>query len=95
MATKTLTTPAGLARFPSLNRPDTKFSEVGVYKVNLELSAEDAELHIAKHRAGATAKVNLVWRPRLTRFENAALGNRLTDGDVFAPSPKLWEAINE
>jgi hypothetical protein len=43
MATKTLTTPAGIARFPSLNRPDTKFSEVGVYKVNLELSAEDAE----------------------------------------------------
>lgn len=43
MATKTITTPAGIARFPSLNRPDTKFSEVGVYKVNLELSSEDAE----------------------------------------------------
>jgi len=60
-----------------------------------EPDPQDAELHIAKHRAGATGKVNLVWRPRLTRFENAALGNRLTDGDVFAPSPKLWEAINE
>jgi hypothetical protein len=43
MATKTITTPAGIARYPSLNRPDTKFSEVGVYKVNLELSSEDAE----------------------------------------------------
>ena len=43
MATKTITTPVGIARFPSLNRPDTKFSEVGVYKVNLELSSEDAE----------------------------------------------------
>ena len=43
MANKTITTPAGIARFPSLNRPDTKFSEVGVYKVNLELSSEDAE----------------------------------------------------
>ena len=60
-----------------------------------EPDPQDAELHIAKHRAGATGKVNLVWRPRLTRFENAALGNRLTDGEVFAPSPKLWEAINE
>jgi len=60
-----------------------------------EPDPQDAELHIAKHRAGATGKVNLVWRPRLTRFQDAALGSRLTDGDVFAPSPKLWEAINE
>jgi replicative DNA helicase len=62
-----------------------------------EPDPQDAELHIAKHRAGATGKVNLTWRPRLTRFENAALGNRTTDGGdaVYAPSPKLWEAINE
>jgi len=39
----TITTPAGIARYPSLNKPDTKFDEVGVYKVNLEMSAEDAE----------------------------------------------------
>ena len=51
MATKTITTPAGIARFPSLNRPDTKFSEVGVYKVNLELSAEDAEPFIKQVEA--------------------------------------------
>ena len=51
MATKTLTTPAGIARFPSLNRPDTKFSEVGVYKVNLEMSAEDAEPFIKQAEA--------------------------------------------
>jgi hypothetical protein len=51
MANKTITTPAGIARFPSLNRPDTKFSEVGVYKVNLELSAEDAEPFIKQAEA--------------------------------------------
>jgi hypothetical protein len=51
MATKTLTTPAGIARFPSLNRPDTKFSEVGVYKVNLEMSSEDAEPFIKQIEA--------------------------------------------
>ena len=51
MAQKTLTTPAGIARFPSLNRPDTKFSEVGVYKVNLELSAADAEPFIKQAEA--------------------------------------------
>jgi hypothetical protein len=51
MATKTLTTPAGIARFPSLNRPDTKFSEVGVYKVNLEMSSADAEPFIKQIEA--------------------------------------------
>jgi hypothetical protein len=51
MATKTLTTPAGIARYPSLNRPDTKFDEVGVYKVNLEMSSEDAEPFIKQAEA--------------------------------------------
>jgi hypothetical protein len=51
MATKTITTPAGIARFPSLNRPDTKFSEVGVYKVNLEMSSADAEPFIKQVEA--------------------------------------------
>jgi len=43
MPNTTLTTPAGIARYPSLNRPDTKFDDIGVFKVNLELSAEDAK----------------------------------------------------
>lgn len=43
MAQKTITTPVGIARYPSLNRPDTKFDDIGVYKVNLEMSTEDAE----------------------------------------------------
>jgi len=43
MPNKTITTPVGIARYASLNKPDTKFDEVGVYKVNLEMSAEDAE----------------------------------------------------
>jgi len=51
MPSKTLTTPAGIARFPSLNRPDTKFSEVGVFKVNLEMSNEEAEPFIKQVEA--------------------------------------------
>jgi hypothetical protein len=42
MATKTITTPAGIARYPSLNRADTKFDDIGVFKVNLEMSSDDA-----------------------------------------------------
>ena len=51
MATKTITTPVGIARYPSLNRPDTKFDEVGVYKVNLEMSSEDAEPFLKQSEA--------------------------------------------
>jgi replicative DNA helicase len=62
-----------------------------------EPDPQDAELIIAKHRSGATGKVNLTWRPRLTRFESAALGNRTSDsnGSVYAPDKVLWEALNE
>ena len=47
----TITTPAGIARYPHLNRPDTKFDDVGVFKVNLELTAEEAEPFIAQVEA--------------------------------------------
>ena len=66
-----------------------------------EPDPQDAELHIAKHRAGATGKINLTWRPRLTRFQDAALGNRLTDeapvswGQAFPIPQDLLEALNE
>jgi hypothetical protein len=43
MANKTITTPVGIARYPHLNRPDKKFSEVGEFKVNLELPSDEAE----------------------------------------------------
>jgi hypothetical protein len=51
MATKTITTPVGIARYPSLNRADTKFDDIGVYKVNLEMSSEDAEPFIKQIEA--------------------------------------------
>ncbi len=46
MASNTITTPVGIARYPHLNRPDTKYKEEGEYKVNLEMSSEDAESFI-------------------------------------------------
>lgn len=38
-----ITTPKGIAQYPWLSTPDTKFSEEGEYKVNLVLSKEDAK----------------------------------------------------
>jgi len=62
-----------------------------------EPDPQDAELIVAKHRAGRTGTLNLTWRPSLTRFEGTAPAGRLTDGDgsVYAPDKQLWEALNE
>ena len=37
-----LTTPAGKAAWPHLNKPDTKFDKDGIYSINLRLSQADA-----------------------------------------------------
>jgi hypothetical protein len=36
------TTPVGIAQYPYLTKPDTKFNPEGEFKVNLEINAEDA-----------------------------------------------------
>tara|TARA_R110000764_G_scaffold65147_1_gene136645 strand:- start:1236 stop:1916 length:681 start_codon:yes stop_codon:yes gene_type:complete len=43
MAIQNVTTPTGVALYPWLTKPDTKFNEEGEYKVNLVLSKEDAQ----------------------------------------------------
>ena len=37
------TTPAGIAQYPWLNKPDTKFNPDGEFKVNLEVDSESAQ----------------------------------------------------
>ena len=41
-APNVFTTPKGIAQYPWLSKPDTKFNEEGEYKVNLVLTKEDA-----------------------------------------------------
>lgn len=36
-----ITTPAGLAKYPRLNTPDTKFDDAGTYKITLVLNEKD------------------------------------------------------
>ena len=43
MAKKTLTSPKGVAVWPKVNRPDTKFNADGVYTVDLRLEGNPAE----------------------------------------------------
>jgi hypothetical protein len=44
----TFTSPRGVARYPHLNAPDTKFNKAGVYRVDLLLKGADAETLIEK-----------------------------------------------
>ncbi|WP_349434221.1 hypothetical protein [Pararhizobium sp. A13] len=48
-----MTSARGVAVYPALNRPDTKFDELGQYKADVKLSAEDAAPLISKIQAVA------------------------------------------
>jgi len=43
VASKSITTPKGIALWPNLLEPDTKFDAEGVYNVKLKLEGDDAE----------------------------------------------------
>ena len=43
-----IVSPRGIAVYPWLNRPDTKFSQMGTFKVTLKVAAEDAAPLIRK-----------------------------------------------
>ena len=45
---ETITSPVGIAKFPHLNKPDTKFDKDGIYVVSLVLGKEAAEPLIKK-----------------------------------------------
>lgn len=61
-----------------------------------EPDPQDAELIVAKHRAGRTGTLNLTWRPSLTQFQSGN-ANRTSDSDgsVYVPDRQLLEALNE
>ena len=48
MRNETITTPVGIAKYPHLNKPDTKFDKEGVYVVSLIFDKEKAAGLVAK-----------------------------------------------
>lgn len=71
MKNPTITFPKGIAVYPALYRPDTKFDELGQYKADFKLSAEDAAPYIDK----------------IQEYAKSHLGKRLAAGGnpVFEP----------
>jgi len=84
MATSNLifTTPVGVAQYPWLSKPDTKFSEAGDYKVNLVLTKEKA-LPILK-------QINDVFLANLEEETKKAKGK-----EVKKANPPFAEELDE
>ena len=78
----TFTTPKGVAQYPWLSKPDTKFSEEGEYKVNLVLPKQDA-IPILK-------QINEVFAGNVEKELKKAKGNEIKK----APPPYM-EELNE
>lgn len=78
----TFTTPKGVAQYPWLSKPDTKFSEEGEYKVNLILPKQDA-IPILK-------QINEVFASNVEKEIKKAKGKEIKK----APPPYM-EELNE
>lgn len=68
------TTPAGIAQYPYLTKPDTKFNPDGEYKISLEIpgaAAQDIVTFLDEQFAASVAKA---------KKENA--GKKIKEGDV-------------
>ena len=70
-----MTSARGVAVYPALNRPDTKFDELGQYKADVKLSAEDAAPLIAKIQAVAKEHMGKV----MPKAKNSAFEAVLND----------------
>ncbi len=75
MANLVMTSARGVAVYPALNRPDTKFDELGQYKADVKLSAEDAAPLIAKIQAVAKEHMGKV----MPKAKNSAFEAVLND----------------
>jgi len=76
-----ITSPAGTARYPWLNNPDTQFNVDGVYKVNLLIPNADAKelcKVLDEHAAAAFADAK-------AQAKNPALAKQITLAYPYAP----------
>lgn len=84
--TKKIITPTGVAVYPNLNRPDTKFDAAGVYDCRLRLDPEDAAvkslvstLEKLRNEHYETLKAELIEKKK------SAKAKQLKKRDVFTP----------
>lgn len=87
--TKTMVTPIGEAIYPRLLKPDTKFNELGEYKITLKIKKQDASKLLSD--------LDLFLGDSLANFEKEAKGKKIklapkpytTEGDFFILKMKM------
>ena len=97
----TITLPKGIARFPSLHRPDTKFNELGVYKANVAVPAEEAEAVMTKLQSIAKAELgkalpksdNSLWKMEIddNGDETGMVMFKATVKNILKKDGELWD----
>lgn len=99
----TITFPKGVAVFPALYRPDTKFDELGVYKADFKLPAEEAAPVIEKIQAFAKQHLgkalsksgNPVFEPEVDRETGDETGDIIfkcrVKNKLRRSDGKLWD----
>lgn len=85
-------TPTGIAKFPYLNKPDTKFNKDGEYRIRLILDAEGAAPIVAKLKAAAEkayqdTKVELEEAFKTEKGEKKAKAKKALDTLKLADLP--------
>lgn len=78
----TFTTPKGIAQYPWLSTPDTKFSEEGEYKVNLILPKQEA-IPVLK-------EINQIYAENVEKETKKAKG-----AEIKKANPPFAEELNE
>jgi hypothetical protein len=73
---KTYTSPKGIANYPWLNKPDTKFNAAGVYRVKITIPAEEAETFKtfldAQYDAGVKEEIEKAYQKALIKTPKLA-----------------------
>ena len=97
----TITLPKGIARFPSLHRPDTKFNENGVYKANVAVPLEEAEAVMTKLQSIAKAELgkalpksdNSLWKMEIddNGDETGTVMFKATVKNIIKKDGELWD----
>ena len=93
--------PKGVARFPSLHRPDTKFNDLGVYKANVAVPAEEAASVMTKLQAIAKQELgkalpksdNSLWKMEIddNGDETGMVMFKATVKNIQKKDGELWD----
>lgn len=83
MAKKKLTTPKGVAVYPHVNQPDTRFNKEGIYSIKLRLEGEEADQLVRE----IDAEMKASYQAAVKTVADAAAKNKKKPAKVKQADP--------